>query len=52
MVDEVDLDQGLDDIVEMEILEVVVRWNIQLFQEIILELKVVPKIISPTKRLV
>jgi hypothetical protein len=50
-VHQVNFNEGLNDIVEEKLPEVVVRGDIQLFQEIILQIGVVLKLVSPSQGL-
>jgi hypothetical protein len=51
MVNEVHLDEGLNDIEELEILEVVVSGNVQLLEEFILHVKIAAEILRPSEGL-
>lgn len=49
MIDQVDLDKALDDIIELEILEVAVRRDVQLLHEVVLHVKLAPVVFIPAK---
>lgn len=47
MIDDVDLNEALNDIQEVEILEVIVGRDVQLLQEVVLYIEVVPELLRP-----
>ena len=49
MVDEVDLDKGLNDIIEVEIFKVVICGDVQLFNELVLQLEIPSEFLGPTE---
>jgi hypothetical protein len=50
VIDEVYLDEGLNNIEELEVLEVIIRGYVQLLEEIVLLVELAPEIFTPTQR--